>query len=149
MLNLLSILPETQSQFAFILVSFSFLVVIGQEGKHILWTFGCKQETCYYLWPVCSFIWNHVGIVNITKSCALKICILPFYFLIFPLKSLGMESSAYEVKNAEEENLNIQLWTIGTLPNKKINGYFLNESPVFKEWPPSFLGIWCQQRWTL
>lgn len=87
--SLIHFLPGTQSQFVYIFISFSFLVLIGHEGNHILWTFWCQQETSYYLWPMCSFICNHIGIVSITKSCALKRSILPFLFFFFPLEKLG------------------------------------------------------------
>lgn len=97
--NLICFLPGTSLPFLFIFISFSFLVVMGHEEEQILWTSGCQQETSYYLWPMCSFIWNHVGIVSITKSCALKRSILTFFFF-FPLEKLDHGVICVWSKNA-------------------------------------------------
>lgn len=135
----------------YVLIFFSFLVVLGHEGKHILWTFGCQQEISYYLGPMSCFIWNHVGIVSITKSCALKRSILPFFSSFFPLKSLVMEPSAYKVTKCLWQRKKIRTYNFEQLEHYWIKNkcLFLNESPVFEEWALLFPGIWCQQYWTL
>lgn len=101
---------------------------------------------------MCGSIWNHVGIVSITKSCALKESLtFVVYFGFFFL-----ENPAHGVVCLWSKKclwLGKKIWTcflkqLQHQPNTSLKKKYLllNESYSFEERPLLFSGIWCQQQ---